>query len=94
MTGQEIRAKRLTLQMTQAQLGEALRVNKNTIARWERDELTPQSTEMLRLAFIGLEMEHKPALTGKKLARKIERSTNKIRRIARRLSPASNGGKS
>lgn len=88
MTGQEIRTKRLALGMTQAQLGEALRVNKNTIARWERDELTPQSTEMLRLAFVGLEIERKPALTGAKLVRKIERSTKKIRRIARQLSPA------
>lgn len=88
MTGQQIREKRLALKMTQAQLGEALRVNKNTIARWERNELTPQSTEMLRLAFIGLEMERQPALTGKKLEKKIERSTKKIHRIARLLSPA------
>lgn len=87
MTGQDIRTKRLHLGMTQAQLGEALGINKNTIARWERDELTPQSTEMLRLAFVGLEIEQKPALTGDKLVKKIERGTNKIRRIARQLSP-------
>ena len=87
MTGQQIREKRLALKMTQAQLGEALRVNKNTIARWERGELTPQSTEMLRLAFVGLEAERPAKITGDKLVRKIERSTKKIRRIARQLSP-------
>lgn len=86
MTGQQIREKRTALGMTQAELGDALGVAKNTIARWERDELTPQSPEMLRLAFVGLSIERQHAPSGAELVSKIERSTKKIRRIAKRLA--------
>ena len=50
MTGEEIRATRARLGLTQAQLGKALGVAKNTIARWERGELRIERPEMLRLS--------------------------------------------
>ncbi len=38
---EKIRAERVRRGMTQADLGERLRVAANTVARWERDEMEP-----------------------------------------------------
>lgn len=47
MTGDELRALRASLRMTQKELGEALDLSKNTIARAERGELAiPRTTAM------------------------------------------------
>ena len=47
MKGQELRRLRQALKMTQRELGEALDLNKNTVARAERDEIpTPRVTEL------------------------------------------------
>lgn len=39
----EIKQKRLSLGLTQHELAEILGVSANTLARWERNELTPRS---------------------------------------------------
>jgi DNA-binding XRE family transcriptional regulator len=39
MTGKELRQARLRLKMSQAKLGEAIELHKNTVARMERGEL-------------------------------------------------------
>jgi transcriptional regulator with XRE-family HTH domain len=39
MKGQELRAIRKRLKITQAKLAELLGVTANTVARWERDEM-------------------------------------------------------
>lgn len=47
MNGQELKRQRLALDMTQRELAEALDLNKNTVARAERDEIPiPRVTEM------------------------------------------------
>ena len=47
MNGKELKQQRLTLKMTQRELAEALDLNKNTVARAERDEIpTPRVTEL------------------------------------------------
>ena len=47
MTGRELKRLRKTLKMTQRELGEALDLNKNTVARAERDEIPiPRVTEL------------------------------------------------
>ena len=47
MKGQELRRLRKALKMTRRELGEALDLNKNTVARAERDELPiPRVTEL------------------------------------------------
>ena len=47
MKGQELRRLRQALKMTQRELGEALDLNKNTVARAERDEIPiPRVTEL------------------------------------------------
>lgn len=60
MTGNEIRKARQELGFTQVELAERLGVTSNTVARWERDEITPESPQMLRLALRGLQLEVKP----------------------------------
>ena len=47
MTGKELKRLRQALKMTQRELGEALDLNKNTVARAERDEIPiPRVTEL------------------------------------------------
>ena len=47
MNGQELKRQRLVLKMTQRELAEALDLNKNTVARAERDEIpVPRVTEL------------------------------------------------
>jgi transcriptional regulator with XRE-family HTH domain len=47
MTGDELREKRTTINLTQAQLADVLGVKSNTVARWERGLiLVPQSIEL------------------------------------------------
>jgi transcriptional regulator with XRE-family HTH domain len=47
MQGRELRRLRKTLNMTQRELAEALDLNKNTVARAERDEIPiPRTTEL------------------------------------------------
>ncbi len=54
MKAEEIRAKRIELELTQVELGTRLGVAGNTIARWERGELAVEHPEMLRLALSAL----------------------------------------
>ncbi len=47
MKGKELKRLRQALKMTQRELGEALDLNKNTVARAERDEIPiPRVTEL------------------------------------------------
>ncbi len=54
MKGEEIREQRKELELTQVELGERLDVSGNTIARWERGEVSFEHPEMLRLALTAL----------------------------------------
>lgn len=57
MQPEKIRMRRKRLGLTQQELGKHLGVSGNTVARWERGEVVPESPEMLRLALDGLELE-------------------------------------
>ncbi len=48
MTGTELRNLRQQMQLTQQELADRIGVHKNTVARWERDELSMRSS-MARL---------------------------------------------
>lgn len=50
MHGEKIKEYRLNLEMTQSELGEALEISRNTIARWERNAIVPESWRMVELA--------------------------------------------
>lgn len=52
--GQWLAAAREDLGMSQPQLGDALDVSRNTIARWERGERRVSAPAMLRLAIEAL----------------------------------------
>jgi len=64
MNGDELKARRDALDMTQEQLGTELGVAANTIARWERGEraIPPH----LSLALETVERNHKPKKVVKK----------------------------
>ena len=57
MLPEEIREKRIALNLTQNELAGRFKVKPNTIARWERGEITPKAVGMLSLAFQSLEIE-------------------------------------
>ncbi|HEV8661308.1 MAG TPA: helix-turn-helix domain-containing protein [Thermoanaerobaculia bacterium] len=52
--GDALRSFRERLGMTQQQLGDALEIPRNTIARWERDELPIEKSRLLELALRAL----------------------------------------
>lgn len=58
MVGEEVRKRRKALELNQSELAELLGVTRNTVARWERDEVTIPS-QMLELALKQLEAEQK-----------------------------------
>lgn len=64
MTKEEIRAYRTRLQLTSAELGEALDVSGETIARWESGAAQPEAPAMLRLALEQLEFQRALTLQG------------------------------
>jgi transcriptional regulator with XRE-family HTH domain len=54
MRPEELRKERRRLRMTQAELGRAIDVAPNTIAKWERGEQPIRHSKMLRLALKAL----------------------------------------
>lgn len=54
MTGRELRAHREALNMTQAELGDALGYSENTVSRWERGELKMRNPKTIEAALKGL----------------------------------------
>jgi transcriptional regulator with XRE-family HTH domain len=55
MTGPELRARRKALGLSQAALAQRLGLPRNTLARWEREELRIEHDEVLDLALQRLE---------------------------------------
>jgi DNA-binding transcriptional regulator YiaG len=53
MTGDEVRATRRLLGLTQQQFGERVGVQRNTVARWERDELTVGTTAAILIQLLA-----------------------------------------
>lgn len=59
MTGADLRNRRKALGLSQAALAQRLGTTKNTVARWERGEITIAKPEMLELALRQIERERK-----------------------------------
>lgn len=57
MTPEELRRRRDRLGLTQAQLAARLDATPNTVARWERGELTMAKGAMIALALDAVERE-------------------------------------
>ena len=85
---EEIKAARLSLGYTQAELGTLLDVSATTIARWERGESVPASPAMLRLALQALsgtlttKLKDLPPAT----RQRIRHSVQELRRTKRELT--------
>lgn len=50
MTGERIRTLREKNGMTQEKLAQIIGMSQNTVARWEREELAPRGTSLVKLA--------------------------------------------
>ena len=61
MSGLDLRGERKALDMTQEALADALGVTANTVARWERGDLTIAHPGVLRLALRELRRRHRRA---------------------------------
>ena len=59
MTGTDLRAARLSRGLTQQQLADALGVTRNSVARWERGELTIRAPKMLAAALQAIPLAPK-----------------------------------
>jgi transcriptional regulator with XRE-family HTH domain len=81
MLSDEIRTRRKQLGLTQVELGEKLGVSGNTVARWERGEVTPDAPPMLRLALEQLSARAATARRLKKTARQAQKTRARIERI-------------
>lgn len=57
MNANQIREKRMQLNLTQTELAEKFGVTTTTIARWERGERKPDAQGMITMAFKYLEIE-------------------------------------
>jgi transcriptional regulator with XRE-family HTH domain len=62
MTGEEIRARRKALHLSQTELAAKLGVTLNTVARWERSELTIGSAGAIGLALDALHHQNQERL--------------------------------
>lgn len=79
MLPEEIRKKRIALNLTQSELAERFEVKTNTVARWERGEITPKAKGMLSLAFQSLEIEK--GLDNSKIKDLQKSLTEKVKRL-------------
>ena len=50
MIGERIRAMRKKKRLSQKELGELIGIRPNTVAKWEREELTPRGTSVSKVA--------------------------------------------
>ena len=82
MTPNELLSHRRALGLSQAELGEKLGVPANTIARWERGELTIARPRMLRLALQATEDEAAASTKEEQYARNLKAREEMERRIA------------
>ncbi len=79
MLPEEIKQKRIALNLTQEELAKKFGVERNTIARWERGTIVPQASGMLRLAFQTLEIES--GLENAKVENLLYKQSEKIKRL-------------
>src|SRR5579859_1400574 len=86
----DLRERRLRLRLSQAALAEALGVARNTVARWERNELEIRHPELVEMALDRLELDEPLAPDDQPQTRPAGRPSSDRRR--RRGAPQSDDG--
>jgi transcriptional regulator with XRE-family HTH domain len=81
-----IKETRTAIKATQAELGALLEVSPNTIARWERGEVTPDSPRILRLALRQLQMEYGLPDLDPVMGKRLRQSIKELKRTKRELT--------
>lgn len=82
----DLKARRETLGLTQAQLADKLGIAANTIARWERGEREPEGGNMLDLALRYLELSQSRGGQIAKLASRVSQNRDTIRAATKQIS--------
>lgn len=82
----DLKARRETLGLTQAQLADHLGIAPNTIARWERGEREPEGGNMLDLALRYLELSQSRGGQITKLTGRIGRRAQAITETTQKIS--------
>ncbi len=82
---EQLKQMRLGMRRTQAQFGELLGVSGNTIARWERGEMVPDSPRLLELALVGLQLEYGVAAMPTELRQRVRRAQATLKKSRRLL---------
>ena len=67
MHGERIKEYRKNLEMTQEKFAEELGVSRNTIARWERNTVQPESWKLVELALKQLTLQNKSSLSRQRI---------------------------
>ncbi len=84
---EKLKEKRERLGLTQDELGKILGTTRNTIARWERGEVQPQSWNMLWLALTALEIaKNNHPSAARTLSEEVDKILEKIGRNGETLS--------
>jgi DNA-binding XRE family transcriptional regulator len=67
MHGEKIREYRKNLAMTQEKFAEELGISRNTIARWERNAIQPESWKLVELALKQLTLQNDRNIARKRI---------------------------
>lgn len=89
MNAEDIKARRLKLGMTQAELASALGLALNTISRWELGTSQPDGAKMLDLALTQLEWQK--TLTEGSLAKNMQASIRQLEAVRYELGKLVDG---
>lgn len=67
MHGKRIKEYRKNLEMTQEKFAEELGVSRNTIARWERNTVQPESWKLVELALKQMTLQNKKSQSRRRI---------------------------
>jgi DNA-binding XRE family transcriptional regulator len=84
MHGEEIKEYRKNLEMTQEKFAAELGVSRNTIARWERNAVQPESWKLVELALKQLTLQSKKSHSRRRIDtayRDIKQSIDETKKI-------------
>lgn len=84
MHGERIKEYRKNLEMTQEKFAEELGVSRNTIARWERNKVQPESWKLVELALKQMTLQNKKSHSRRRIDaayQEIKKSIDETKKI-------------
>lgn len=84
MHGEKIKEYRKNLEMTQEKFAQELGISRNTIARWERNTVQPESWKLVELALKQLTLQNKSSHSRQRITaayQEIKQSIDETKKI-------------